>query len=108
MKINKYFPVLKPGYVVDFIDCNDKVCKKATVSRVWYPKEGDTWNETDECKHLGYLCSASEDIFPQVLLNTKHIGGLYIMTGDDAERILNIYYRGKLLKKTLHYIIKSK
>jgi hypothetical protein len=109
MIINLMFPLLLPSYTVDIVDCYNNIQKGCKVLRNWYPKEGDTWNETDEYKQLGYCCSSRDKWFPQVLVQTHAKYGLYILTGDDAEKILNIYYNGKLIRRKPYYkLIKSK
>ena len=89
MNINKNFPIYKKG---DMIEVDPKEQYGATLVKVfktWYPKEGDTFNEADEIRNLGYLMSKPKAMFPQLVCIIKESNNpLQLIKGSDGRNTL--------------------
>ena len=88
MRVNKEFPVIPIGSKITFIDHNGKIQRNAEVRRVWYPKDGEWFSESEEIKHIGWCCSNPMEMFPQLLVKTIKYG-LYTMYGSDLQSIIS-------------------
>ncbi len=87
-KINTNFPILNVGDFINLDAPNVGIHKNCRVLAVWYPKHGDKWSEREECKHIGYLNSRADEMFPQIIASSSK--GTIRMFGDDDKYITRI------------------
>ena len=68
MTIIETFPIFNIGDKVKLDPTEQGGVTEGEVIKVWYPKKGESWSETDECKTIGYLNSKYNLPFPQLML----------------------------------------
>jgi len=89
-KINENFPKLKKGDIISVIcPLTYETLTNCKVLKVWYPKKGDIWNETEETKNIGLYNSDPDKMFPQIIVRTP-TNKYLCMFGNDTGSIISI------------------